>query len=214
MYSYEIVHRIVETGVVAVVRAENADQAARICDACAEGGIRALEVTFTVPGAAAAIRDLSRRYEKTDVLVGAGTVLDTETARTAILECARFVVSPSCNSGVATLCNRYQIPYFPGAMTAGEIVAAMEAGAAIVKIFPGEAVGPGFIKAMRGPLPHAPMMPSGGVSVANAGDWIRAGCVAIGAGGTLTAGAKTGDYASVTAGARQLIAAVHAAREV
>lgn len=138
MYSYQTVHRIVETGVVAVVRAESADQAVQIADACAEGGIQGLEVTFTVPGAATAIRDLSRHYENTRILVGAGTVLDPETARAAILEGSRFIVSPSCNPAVARLCHRYQVPYIPGAMTASEVVAAMEEGAAIVKYSPGK----------------------------------------------------------------------------
>lgn len=212
MHQFEVVGRIAEAGVVAVIRAESADQAARIGDACAEGGIHGLEVTFTVPGAATAVRELAKRYQGTGVLVGAGTVLDSETARVAILEGACFVVSPACSAGVARLCHRYQVPYIPGAMTSSEIVAAMEEGAAIVKIFPGESLGVEFVKAIRGPLPQAPLMPSGGVNLKNAGDWIRAGCVAVSAGGMLTAGAKTGDYPSITAIAKQLVAQVQEAR--
>jgi 2-dehydro-3-deoxyphosphogluconate aldolase/(4S)-4-hydroxy-2-oxoglutarate aldolase len=206
--------KIVDSGLVAVVRAEGSEQACRIADACAEGGVGAIEITFTVPGAAAVIADLVRQDAAREILVGAGTVLDAETARIAILAGARFVVGPCLNVDAARLCNRYQIPYFPGASTVREIVEAMECGADIVKVFPGEALGPAFIKAVRGPLPQACLMPTGGVSVENVGEWIRAGCVAVGVGGSLTAGAKRGDYKSITDLARRFIGAIREARQV
>jgi 2-dehydro-3-deoxyphosphogluconate aldolase/(4S)-4-hydroxy-2-oxoglutarate aldolase len=209
----KVLQKIVDSGVVAVVRAESSEQASRIADACAEGGIGAIEITFTVPGALAVISDLVRRDAPKNILIGAGTVLDPETARAAILAGAQFIVGPSVSPETARLCNRYQVPYMPGASTVSEIVAAMECGADIIKVFPGELLGPAFVKAVMGPLPQARLMPTGGVSVENAGDWIRAGCVAVGAGGNLTAGAKRGDYQSITDLARQFIAKIREARE-
>jgi len=202
---------ILGPGLVAVIRAASAEQAARVADACVEGGIQALEVTFTVPDATAAIAELSKRYASAPVAVGAGTVLDTETARAAILAGAQFVVSPSSDAATARLCRRYQVPYLPGAGTATEIIRALEDGADIVKVFPGEVLGPAFVKAVRGPLPHAPLMPTGGVSVETADEWIRAGCVALGVGSELTKGAAD-DPGAIAARARQLLAAIRTAR--
>jgi len=203
----------VDSGLVAVVRAESSEQASHIADACAAGGVGAIEITFTVPGALGVIADVARRDASRNILVGAGTVLDPETARAAILAGAQFIVGPSVSPETARLCNRYQVPYMPGASTVTEIVAAMECGAEIIKVFPGDLLGPAFVKAVMGPLPQARLMPTGGVSVENAAEWIRAGCVAIGAGGNLTAGAKSGDYQSITNLARQFIANIKAARE-
>jgi 2-dehydro-3-deoxyphosphogluconate aldolase/(4S)-4-hydroxy-2-oxoglutarate aldolase len=205
--------RIVESGLVAVIRAESCEQAQYIADACAEGGVSALEITFTVPGAAAVIEELAKRFKAEKIQIGAGTVLDPETARVAILSGAQFVVSPCLNLETARLTNRYQIPYIPGAGSVREIVEAMESGAGIVKLFPGEMLGPAFVKAVRGPLPQAPLMPTGGVSLENAKAWIEAGCVALGVGGNLTAGAKTGDYASITRLAHRFIEIIREARE-
>jgi 2-dehydro-3-deoxyphosphogluconate aldolase / (4S)-4-hydroxy-2-oxoglutarate aldolase len=181
----KVLQKIVDSGLVAVVRAESSEQAARIAEACAEGGAAGVEITFTVPGA---------------------------TARAAILAGARFVVSPSLNPETARLCNRYQIPYMPGASTVKEVVEGMEWGADIVKVFPGEALGVAFVKAVRGPLPQASLMPTGGVSLENVGEWIQAGCVAVGVGGSLTAGAKKGDFRSITEMSRQFIAKIRQAR--
>jgi 2-dehydro-3-deoxyphosphogluconate aldolase/(4S)-4-hydroxy-2-oxoglutarate aldolase len=207
----DILHKIVGPGLVAVIRAASAEQAARIADACVEGGIQALEVTFTVPNATAAIAELSKRYASAQVAVGAGTVLDPETARAAILSGAQFVVSPGSDPATARLCRRYQVPYLPGAATATEIIRALEDGADIVKVFPGEVLGPAFVKAVRGPLPHAPLMPTGGVSVETAAQWISAGCVALGVGGELTKG--NADAGVISARARELLAAIRTARE-
>jgi 2-dehydro-3-deoxyphosphogluconate aldolase/(4S)-4-hydroxy-2-oxoglutarate aldolase len=197
MKKLEVLGKIVASGLVCVIRADSPDQAARIAEACALGGVAAVEITFTVPGAASVIEHLAKKSPG-QILVGAGTVLDPETARAAILAGAQYVVSPSLNPDTARLCNRYQIPYMPGAATLGEVIAGMECGADIVKVFPGEILGPAFVKAVMGPLPQASLMPTGGVSLENAGDWIRAGAVAVGVGGNLTAGAKTGDFASIT----------------
>ncbi len=207
-----VLQKITAAGLVAVVRAESSEQAAKIADACIQGGVAAIEITFTVPGAADTIKDLVRTYKSGEIIIGAGTVLDPETARIAILAGAQYIVSPCINLDTIKLCNRYQIPIMPGAATIKEIVEAMEAGADIVKVFPGETLGPTFVKAVKGPLPQAPLMPTGGVSLDNVADWIKAGCVAVGVGGNLTAGAKKGDWQSITAIAQEFIAKIRAAR--
>lgn len=209
---FETLSRITEAGLVAVVRAETPDKALKIADAALAGGCPAIEVTFTVPGAHKVIEALAERYKPSELILGAGTVLDPETARIALLSGATYIVSPSLNVETVRLCNRYQAPIMPGAMTIAEVIAAMEAGADIVKLFPGEAFGPGIIKAIKGPLPQAPLMPTGGVDVNNAAEWIKAGAVAVGAGGSLTGGAKTGDYASITRIAAEFIEKIKAAR--
>lgn len=208
----DILSKITDSGLVAIVRSDNSMNASRIVAACAEGGATAIEVTFTVPGAAAVIEELAKRSPARQIAIGAGTVLDPETARIAILAGARFIVSPSLNPDTARLCNRYRIPYFPGAGTIGEIVEAMECGADIVKVFPGETLGPAFVKAARVPLPQASLMPTGGVTIDNAAEWIRAGSVALGVGGSLTAAAKTGDFKAVTDMTRRFIAVIQEAR--
>lgn len=212
LQKFAVLQKIVEVGLVAVIRAESAEQAKKITDACIQGGVAAIEMTFTVPGAVDVIRELAGAYHSGEIIIGAGTVLDPETARLAILAGAQYVVSPSLNTETVKLCNRYQVACMPGAGSTREIVEAMEAGADIVKVFPGETLGPSFIKAVRAPLPQALLMPTGGVSIDNVGDWIKAGCVAVGVGGNLTAGAKKGDYASITALAKQFIARIRDAR--
>ena len=214
MRKLKVLGRVVDSGLVAVVRAESSEQAARIAEACAEGGVAAVEITFTVPGAANVIEDLANRFTGDRIIIGAGTVLDPETARVAILAGAQFVVSPSLNHETARLCNRYQISYLPGASTVKEVIEGMECGADILKVFPGETLGPAFVKAVRGPLPQASLMPTGGVSLENVGEWIQAGCVAVGVGGTLTAGAKTGDFQSITEMSRQFISKIRQARGI
>jgi 2-dehydro-3-deoxyphosphogluconate aldolase/(4S)-4-hydroxy-2-oxoglutarate aldolase len=207
----EILKKITGSGLVAVIRAESAEQATHIAEACALGGCAALEITYTVPGASRVIEHLAKIVGG-QILVGAGTVLDPETARIAILAGAHFVVSPGLNPATARLCNRYQVPYMPGAGTIREVIEGMESGADIIKIFPGEILGPAFVKAVRGPLPQAPLMPTGGVSLENVADWIKAGAVAVGVGGNLTAGAKTGDFASVTRLVEQFVQKIKEAR--
>jgi len=213
LFKLKVLTRIIDSGLVAIVRTDTPDQAARITEACAKGGVAALEVTFTVPGAAAVITDLVKRYKPDEMIIGAGTVLDAETARIAILAGAQFLVSPGLSNDTARLANRYQIPYMPGVGTVREVIEAMEAGADILKVFPGETLGPTFIKAVKAPLPQAPLMPTGGVSIENAGAWIAAGSIALGVGGNLTAGAKTGDYQSITDLAKRFIEAIQEARQ-
>ena len=190
--------KIADEGVVAVIRAESKEEGLKIVDAVKEGGIKTLEVTMTVPGAVDIIKEISEHYKNEDVIIGAGTVLDPETARLCILAGAKYIVSPSINPETIKLCNRYRIPVMPGVMTVKEAVEALELGADIIKVFPGSAFGPDIIKAFKGPIPQGNFMPTGGVSLSNVKDWIKAGAVAVGTGGDLTKGAKTGDYALVT----------------
>ena len=196
------------------MRADNAETAKKITEACIAGGCASIEITFTVPGAQEIIKELSETYSPEQILIGAGTVLDSETARIAILNGAQYIVSSSFNAETAKLCNRYRVPYMPGCMTLKEITEAMEAGVDIIKIFPGNVLKIDFVKAVKGPMPQVQMMPSGGVDVENVADWIRAGCVAIGAGGSLTAGAKTGDYQLITDTAKQFCDKIREARSM
>ncbi len=207
-----VLTKICDSGVVAVVRAENGEKAKRIADACLEGGVPAIELTFTVPMAHKVIEELAKEYSGGEMILGAGTVMDSETARIAILSGAQYIVSPYFNAETVRLCNRYRVPCMPGAMTIKEVVEAMESGADIVKVFPGEAFGPKILKAIKGPVPQAKMMPTGGVDLSNVGEWIKAGAVAVGAGGSLTKGAKTGDYKAITETAKEFIAKVKEAR--
>lgn len=209
----QVLSTIRNCGLVAVVRAKDADDARRIADACIAGGVAGIELTYTVPGVSDIIRVLSKEYKgNSNFIIGAGTVLDPETARDAILAGAQYVVSPYFNPEMVRLCNRYRVPVMPGAMTIKEAVEVMESGADIIKIFPGELYGPKIIKAILGPLPHARMMPTGGVSIDNVAEWIKAGAVAVGAGSSLTGGSKTGDYASITELAKRFIEAIQKAR--
>ena len=212
MEKSEVLKRLTDCGVVAVVRAENSEQAEKIVDACIKAGIVGIEITFTVPGAADIIKKLASTYKPEEILIGAGTVLDPETARAAILAGAQFVVSPCLNENTVKLCLRYQIACMAGAMTVKEAVECMEAGTDIIKIFPGNLFGPKIISAIKGPLPQARMMPTGGVSADNAGEWIKAGAVAVGAGSDLTKGAKTGDYDSIVEIGRRMVEEVKKAR--
>lgn len=205
---------IQEAGLVAVVRASSMEEAEKITDACIAGGVAAVELTFTVPHAEKLIESMADRYQNGEIIIGAGTVLDPETARTAILAGAQYIVSPYFDPETVKLCNRYGIVSMPGVFTPTECVHAMECGADILKIFPGDVAGPAFIRSVLGPLPHALMMPSGGVTVENAGEWIRAGAVAVGAGGSLTAGAKTGDYQKITETARRFLEEIKKARKL
>ena len=206
-----VLNRIIDTGLIAIIRADVADHAARIAEACAKGGVGVLEITFTVPGAAKVIEALSKEYQN-EMIVGAGTVLDPETARIAILAGAQFVVSPAINADTARLCNRYQLPYMPGTSTVKEIIEAMELGAEIIKIFPSEGLGPGFVKAVRSPLPQAQLMPTGGVSLANVADWIKAGCVAVGVSGHLTGIGTAIESKAITDAAKQFLTKIRKAR--
>lgn len=211
MKKFEIINSLVECGVVAVIRAEDIESATKLSNAASDGGIVGLEVTFTVPGAAEVIKALSS-VKGAKYVVGAGTVLDAATARIAILNGAKFIVSPSFDLATAKLCNLYQVPYMAGCFTITEIITAMEAGVDVCKIFPGSAASPSYFKAVKGPLPQANLMPTGGVSLDNCAEWIKAGAVAVGIGGELTAPAKTGDYAEVTRRAKEFVRIVKETR--
>ncbi len=208
-----VLKRIEETGIVAVVRAENPDQALKIAEAVKSGGIQAIEITMTVPGAVEVIKELAKAYPNQEILIGAGTVLDSETARACILAGAEYVVSPGTDFDTIKLCNRYQKVVMPGCMTVTEVLKAMEAGADVIKVFPATLFGPKIIKAIKGPVPQAPLLPTGGVNLDNVADWIKAGSLAVGAGSSLTAGAKKGDYDEVTNTAREFIKRISAARQ-
>src|SRR5579871_3665051 len=198
MLKHEVLHTICNSGLIAVIRAANPDEAVRIAEACRIGGATAVEITYTVPNAAVAIGQLSQQKEFGDCVVGAGTILDPETARIAILAGAKFIVAPALNNETARLCNRYHIPYMPGASTVREVIEGMESGADIIKVFPGETLGPAFVKAVKAALPQASLIPTGGVTIENVKDWITAGCVAVGAGSSLTRSAAAGDFQSIT----------------
>ncbi len=187
MEKEQVYESITRTGVVAVIRGETKEEALRVARASVAGGIEAVEITFTVPGAEEVIRVLSDELAG-KAAVGAGSVLDAETARIAILAGAQFIVSPCLSEEVIRTCNRYRVFCACGIMTVTEAVRAMEAGADLLKIFPADTLGMGFLKALHGPLPQAKLMPTGGVTVENTADWLRAGAVAVGTGGSLTKG--------------------------
>ena len=213
MEKNKLLTKMKEEGIVAGVRAENKEQGEKVIEAIVKGGIKFIEITMTVPGAVDIIKELASKYKNdSEIIIGAGTVLDPETARMVILAGAEFVVSPSLNPETVKLCNRYRIPMMPGIMTVKEAVEALELGVDILKVFPGNAFGPSIISSLRGPLPQAQFMPTGGVSVENVDKWLKAGAVAVGTGSNLTAGAKTGDYDAVTKMAEDFVAAVKAAR--
>jgi len=209
-----VVGAIEACGVVAVIRIQEPAKLRAVVDALAEGGVRALEVTMTVPRAIELIGEIAPTLPP-EFLLGAGTVLDADTARAVILAGARFVVGPVFRPEVIETGHRYDVPVVPGCYTPTEILSAWEAGADIVKVFPATSLGPGFFKDVRGPLPQVKLMPTGGVTLDNAGDWIKAGAVAVGV-GTALVDAKAvarDDYAAITANARRIVANVRIARE-
>ena len=201
------------SGVVAVIRMKDPDKVQAVVDAIAEGGVRAIEVTMTVPNAVALIAALAPRMPK-GFTFGAGTVLDAETAAKVIDAGAQFIVSPVFRRSLITACHERGVPVTPGCFTPTEILDAWEAGADIVKVFPATVLGPGYIKDVRAPLPQVKLMPTGGVTVENAGEWIKAGAVAVGVGSALldTKAIDAGDYAALRARAERIVANVRSAR--
>jgi 2-dehydro-3-deoxyphosphogluconate aldolase/(4S)-4-hydroxy-2-oxoglutarate aldolase len=176
--------RILNCGIVAVMRASSGELLVDVAEALAAGGVDVMEVTFTVPKATQVLERVTEKLGN-KVLLGAGTVLDTETARAAILSGAEFIVSPAVNVPVIELCRRYSKPILPGALTPTEVVTAWQAGADIIKIFPSELTGPGYLKALHGPLPQIRLMPTGGVNLETAQAFLSAGACALGIGGSL-----------------------------
>jgi 2-dehydro-3-deoxyphosphogluconate aldolase/(4S)-4-hydroxy-2-oxoglutarate aldolase len=210
----DIIKRIKDTGVIPVVRATTADEAMRAIDAIREGGISVLEITMTVPGAVKLIEEVANRYGN-DALVGAGTVLDPETATACIESGAKFIVSPALNLETIACCRRLDVAVMPGALTPTEVVQAWNAGADLVKVFPAGAVGgPSYLKSLKAPLPHIELVPTGGVSLKTAADFIRAGAAALGVGADLVdiKAIREGQAALITERAKQFIEIVREAR--
>jgi 2-dehydro-3-deoxyphosphogluconate aldolase/(4S)-4-hydroxy-2-oxoglutarate aldolase len=206
--------RVLDTGIVAIIRAPSGELLADVAEALVAGGIDVMEVTFTIPGAIRVLEQVADRLGDR-VLLGAGTVLDTETARAAILAGAEFIVSPSTNIDVIGVCKRYSKLSMPGAFTPTEVIAAWQAGADVVKIFPSDVHGPKYLKALRGPYPHVRMMPTGGVTLETAADFLKAGACALGVGGSLVEARALADrdLARIETLSRRFVDAVRQARE-
>src|SRR5580700_71631 len=198
-----------EIGLVPVLRAQSVEQAMALAAAIAKGGVTVLEVTMTVPGAIQVMRKLTE--QRPDILIGAGTVLDAETARMCILEGAQFVVSPALNLKTIEMCHRYSVAVLPGALTPTEIVTAWQAGADVVKVFPASAVGGAkYLTALKAPLPQVELIPTGGVSLATAQEFLEAGAFALGVGADLvdTKAIAKGTPDTITENARKYLAIV------
>lgn len=215
MKKEQVISRMKEDCLVAVIRAKNLEQGEKVVDAIIAGGINFIEITMTMDegNPVEFIERMAKKHKDNDrIVIGAGTVLDPETARAVILAGANYVVSPGLNLDTIKLCNRYRVPMMPGVLSPTEAITAMEAGCDVIKVFPGNIVGPAAISSFKGPLPQGEFMPSGGVDVDNVDKWLAAGACAVGTGSSLTKGAKTGDFAAVTAKAQEFVAAVSKAR--
>src|SRR5262249_1695057 len=214
MNKSEVADIIKRTGLIPVIRAESGEQAIRAVEALKEGGLAILEITMTVPGAVGVIEQVARRHGS-EAVVGAGTVLDAETARTCIMAGAQFIVSPALDLQTISCCRRYGIAVIPGALTPTEVVAAWSAGADFVKVFPAGALGGAkYIKALKAPLPQIDLIPTGGVSLETAADFIKAGAAAVGVGSELVdpKALSQGQDRIITERAKQFIWIVKEAR--
>ena len=214
MNKTDVIKQIRDIGIIPVVRATSADEAMRAIDAIREGGVSVLEITMTVPGAISVIEQLAKNYGS-DVLVGAGTVLDPETARACILNGAKFIVSPALNVETIECCRRYGVAVMPGALTPTEVVQAWTAGADFVKVFPAGALGgASYLKALKAPLPQIELVPTGGVSLKTAADFIKAGASALGVGADLVdlKAIRDGQASIITERAKQYVEIVREAR--
>lgn len=208
-----IVRAVEEAGVVAVIRLKEAAKVSAVIETLAAGGVRVLEITMTVPGAIEVIRSVAGALPD-EVILGAGTVLDADTARRVIDAGARFIVAPTFDPDTILACHERDVPAMPGCFSPTEILRAWRLGADIVKVFPATSLGAGYIKDVRAPLPDIKLMPTGGVTPENAGDWIKAGAVAVGIGSSLVdaKAVAAGDFRRIEDAARLLIANVRAAR--
>ncbi|HZH35312.1 MAG TPA: bifunctional 4-hydroxy-2-oxoglutarate aldolase/2-dehydro-3-deoxy-phosphogluconate aldolase [Pyrinomonadaceae bacterium] len=210
-----VIRQIKEIGVIPVIRANSSDEAMRAIDAIRAGGVSTMEITMTVPGAVKVMEDVAKRYGA-EVLVGAGTVLDAETARICILSGAQFVISPAFNPETVSLCKKYGIVVMPGALTPTEVVQAWTAGADFVKVFPAGALGgASYIKSLKAPLPQIELIPTGGVSLKTAADFIKAGAGALGIGADLVdlEALRNGQDDLITERARRYVEIVKEARQ-
>ncbi len=205
MDKIDIIQKIKNEKVISVVRSENEEEIEKIVSAVVAGGVHLIEITMTVPNAIRIIENLAQKYKNTDVVIGAGTVLDAETARFVISAGAEFIVSPIFNKDLMKLCNRYRVLMIPGIATPTEANNAMEHGADIVKLFPRNAYGPEIIKVFRGPFPYIQIIPTGNISLEDSDKWIKNGAIAIGVGGEIINPAKNGDYEKTTEMARDFI---------
>lgn len=185
----DMIEQVREAGIAAVIRGNTVEEAKMYCETCVEGGVSFLEITFTVPGAIEVLDYVVSEMKDTAV-AGAGTVLDAATARIAILHGAKYIVSPAFDVEVAKICNLYRIPYLPGCLTPTEAVEALKYGASAIKLFLGSAFGPSYISEIKGPLPQAEIIPTGGVSLDNVEEWLSKGCLAVGVGGKLATGTR------------------------
>ena len=210
----EVLEAILDCGIIAVIRAPDAERAYQLAEAAQRGGITAIEITMTVPGALDVIQRLVSRYPDGKITIGVGTVLDPETARLAILSGAEYVVSPHFNPEIVRTCHRYGIVCIPGAMSVTEVVTVLESGADAIKIFPAGLFGPEIIKEIKGPLPQAVLMPSGGVTLDNIGEWFEAGVAAVMVAGELTGEALArNDYGITERQSREFVKRIREIRE-
>ena len=214
MEKREVFNRMISEGLVPVIRVSSAQEAIDVADAIKEGGVTLIEITMSVPGAIDVIKELAQKY-RDEIIMGAGTVLDPETGRTALLAGAQFIVTPTLNLDVIQLAHRYSAVVVPGAMTPTEILTAWNAGADMVKVFPAAQLGgPEYLKAIRGPLPQILLVPTGGVNLQNAGAFIKAGAAALGVGGELVdkKAVKEKKFHIITENTRAFIKAIREAR--
>lgn len=210
---YENLKTIMDSGMVLIIRTDSEDEAKNIAVAAVEGGIKALEITMAVPNAVNVIAFLANKYKNENVIVGAGTVLDAETANAVMLAGARLLVSPNLNPKMIEIANRYQAITVSGAMTPTEIINTVNSGADFVKLFPTEFLGPKYVKTIKAPLPQAEIVPTGGVNPDNVKEWFEAGCHVVGVGSFVSkAHKKDGDFSKITQAAKIFVEAIKKAR--
>ncbi|WP_203268037.1 bifunctional 4-hydroxy-2-oxoglutarate aldolase/2-dehydro-3-deoxy-phosphogluconate aldolase [Streptococcus uberis] len=205
MKRYNILQQMINNGVVAVVRADTSEKAKKIVDAIIAGGVKSIELTYSVPQANDVIKELKDKYKDKGLIIGAGTVLEPISARLAIIAGAQFIVSPCFDKEVAKLCNLYQVPYIPGVLTPTEAKTALEYGSEVIKLFPGDISGAKMIKDLKGPFPDLNILPSGGVNVDNIADWIKSGATMVSAGTSLSAPAEKDDFNQVSINAKTFL---------
>ena len=213
MKKENIMQTMDKEGIIAVIRTEDSEKAIKLTEACLAGGISSIEITMTVPRAHRVIEKLSESFAGSGAIIGAGTVLDTETARIAIMSGAEYIVSPCFSEDVVRMCNRYGILSCPGVSSARDIEAALTAGAGFLKLFPGNVYGPQFIRDMKGPFPNANFIVTGKCSYENMGEWIKSGASAVGLGSAILAPADVGDYKGVTENAKRFISRMREIKE-
>jgi 2-dehydro-3-deoxyphosphogluconate aldolase/(4S)-4-hydroxy-2-oxoglutarate aldolase len=210
----ETLSRILDCGIIAIIRAPDVEQGYNLAEAAHRGGIIAIEIAMTTPGALEVIRGLAGKYPGGEVIIGAGTVLDPETARLTILSGAEYVVSPHFNLEIIRMCHRYCTVCMPGAMSIKEVIEVLESGADAIKIFPASLFGPEIIRAIKGPLPQVRLIPTGGVNLGNVAKWFEAGAAAVGVGGELTKEALAmGNYSLMEQRARDFVTRIKEIRK-